>query len=692
MRQRACFACAAAAALVLPGCWSAPFGGASDVPFFTPNAWPSDSDYVLIRADSEGSDVLLLTSQSQEQRNAREDGEVPGSGHSPVYRFDPDALTVERVTDAAWDEATGAVTDCNFFHKRHSNFEVRFSGELQYNDTKMDVAGGTALAVIPAPQNDVVAVLSTSGSASISFFIIGFPATGQRYHQLYSEVDGTPVGPALRIPLDTGTYSTPGCWTADEKYVVYRDDRLGYGRQWKRIAIVRVAEVVDEVFPERVSDVPSFVPAGWGEPVPTVWGDPAMLIRPLSVNGDVLLIAEYDDSAACPLYGPEWCDESARYVYQYDPTDDGFESVPDQTWHDADSIITACAHLLTAARASRFTLVGEGPYRLQLWGSEIPVAGGNVVAIFPAPASDVTAVLSTDGVPVPRGGSSGQHYHQLFSEITGMPFGEPIRIGVSASVRSPEWACWASDERYVVYAHTEFADGAERIELISIAPGYASFKGDCNQDGVSDEVQLADDPSSDCDANGIPDQCQDGFVWFYDDFESEQGWNVGADDDIATAGAWERIEPAGYSLSGDRTPNIGSMCFVAEPIIVEPGSGIHLSGGRTTLLSPTFELSGVADPRIGYWRWHSEWMVPNGDLFTVDISPDDGTTWVNVETLGVTLDDVPEQWVYHEFQVSDFVPPTSQIQLRFVAADVGDPSLVEVAVDDVQILVSECFP
>jgi hypothetical protein len=47
-------------------------------------------------------------------------------------------------------------------------------------------------------------------------------------------------------------------------------------------------------------------------------------------------------------------------------------------------------------------------------------------------------------------------------------------------------------------------------------------------------------------------------------------------------------------------------------------------------------------------------------------------------------------WSRHSFRVSDVLSPTSQMRLRFVASDEGDGSIVEAAVDDLEVLRFGC--
>ena len=170
-------------------------------------------------------------------------------------------------------------------------------------------------------------------------------------------------------------------------------------------------------------------------------------------------------------------------------------------------------------------------------------------------------------------------------------------------------------------------------------------------------------------------------------------WTVGAPDDNATTGIWNRMDPVGTAAQpeDDHTVN-GTMCWVTDGRGGSVGD-YDVDGGKTTLNSPVFDLSDMADPTISYWRWYSNNAggSPNADTFVIDISNNGGTSWVNAETVGPAGSQAGGGWYYHEFKVSDFVTLTSQIKLRFVASDLGSGSIVEAAVDDFRIDDFECI-
>ena len=182
-------------------------------------------------------------------------------------------------------------------------------------------------------------------------------------------------------------------------------------------------------------------------------------------------------------------------------------------------------------------------------------------------------------------------------------------------------------------------------------------------------------------------------VAFDDDMEVNTGWTVGAAGDTATTGVWERGNPIGTAAQpeDDHTPSGTDCWFTGQG---SPGGSLgenDVDGGATTLTSPVLDASS-GDPSVSYWRWYSNDTggASNADVFTVDISNNGGSTWTNVETIGPAGAGTSGGWVYHEFVVSDFVTPTANVQLRFVAEDAGDGSLIEAAVDDLQIFDVDC--
>jgi hypothetical protein len=177
-----------------------------------------------------------------------------------------------------------------------------------------------------------------------------------------------------------------------------------------------------------------------------------------------------------------------------------------------------------------------------------------------------------------------------------------------------------------------------------------------------------------------------------DDFEAAGAWAVGSGLDDATTGIWVRGDPIGTAAQPeDDVTASGTDCWFTGQ--GPPGGGLgdnDVDGGRTTLTSPPIALAG-RDAHIGYWRWYSNdtGSTPGTDVFEVEIS-DDGSSWVDVETVGPSGLQASGGWFRHEFTVSDLVAVAGSVQVRFIASDEGEGSLVEAAIDDFEVFLVEC--
>jgi len=170
---------------------------------------------------------------------------------------------------------------------------------------------------------------------------------------------------------------------------------------------------------------------------------------------------------------------------------------------------------------------------------------------------------------------------------------------------------------------------------------------------------------------------------FFDDVESAGSWTGGVSGDDATTGEWTFGNPIGTAAQPEDDHSVpGSNCWFTGQGSSGGSLGENdIDGGTTTLLSPVLNASGLSEPTISYWRWY----VNSGnsavdDQFVVDIT--NGGSWINVETLSGSQSG---GWKNHVFTVSDFVTPTSTVQLRFRASDLGSGSIVEAAIDDVSM-------
>jgi len=169
-------------------------------------------------------------------------------------------------------------------------------------------------------------------------------------------------------------------------------------------------------------------------------------------------------------------------------------------------------------------------------------------------------------------------------------------------------------------------------------------------------------------------------IHFADDFEVDRGWtveNVSLED-----GPWERAVPAGGGSRGDPPADSdgSGFCFVTDNV----AGNSDVDGGPTRLLSPVLDLAGV-DAWVRYDAWFSN--DDGDDVMRVHVSPDGGTTWVLVRSIGPGGSG---GWTTESFRVADFITPTSQARVRFEVADNPNNSVTEAGLDAVLVTSFDC--
>ena len=177
------------------------------------------------------------------------------------------------------------------------------------------------------------------------------------------------------------------------------------------------------------------------------------------------------------------------------------------------------------------------------------------------------------------------------------------------------------------------------------------------------------------------------------DFEAagNQGWTGGVGGDTATTGQWERGDPIGTAAQpeNDHTSGGGNTdCWFTGQGTQGGSIGENdVDGGLTTLRSPVLDLDGFSGVQVNYWRWddNEKGASPNADTFRVQLSLNGGGSWTTVETVGPSGAETNGGWFQGSFVVDSLGAPTSQVQFQFIAEDAGSGSIVEAAVDDVEV-------
>ena len=178
---------------------------------------------------------------------------------------------------------------------------------------------------------------------------------------------------------------------------------------------------------------------------------------------------------------------------------------------------------------------------------------------------------------------------------------------------------------------------------------------------------------------------------FYDELEADGAWTIGDPSDDATSGIWERVDPIGTDYNGtqvapenDYTADPGTHCFVTgQGQQGGAAGGADVDGGKTTLTSPSFDLTSVAEARVSYFRWYTNnaGNNPNEDEWVVQVSANGGASWVDLERTMAS----DNSWQERSFLISDYVTPSDDVLFRFVATDEINGSLVEAGVDNFEV-------
>jgi len=172
---------------------------------------------------------------------------------------------------------------------------------------------------------------------------------------------------------------------------------------------------------------------------------------------------------------------------------------------------------------------------------------------------------------------------------------------------------------------------------------------------------------------------------FTDDFDNNAGaWIEGVAGDQATTGIWEQSQPIPTNISGNtvqpgtqNTP-LGLFCYVTGASGGAAGDN-DVDGGKTTLQSPTYDLTNYTNPTFEYYRWYSndQGATPGTDFWQVYIS-NDGVNYIPVENTNIA----DHSWRRFVFRVNDYLASTSTFSVRMVAEDATPGSLIEALMDD----------
>lgn len=178
-------------------------------------------------------------------------------------------------------------------------------------------------------------------------------------------------------------------------------------------------------------------------------------------------------------------------------------------------------------------------------------------------------------------------------------------------------------------------------------------------------------------------------IVFKDECDLDLGWTASG---TATDGFWDIGVPVGGGDRGDAPADASGTGSCWQTDNVDGNSDVD--NGNVILTSPLLDASAPGS-MLSYARWfsNSSGAAPGEDTFVTEISDDGGISWDVLEVVGPTGDQVNGGWYVVEFNLDEIAGfnPSSSFRVRFIVEDVLNGSVVEAAIDDVEISSSECL-
>ncbi len=168
-------------------------------------------------------------------------------------------------------------------------------------------------------------------------------------------------------------------------------------------------------------------------------------------------------------------------------------------------------------------------------------------------------------------------------------------------------------------------------------------------------------------------------VSFIDDGETNIGWTVSGN---ATDGQWERAVPANFNRSDPSTDYDGSgQCWLTD----NGESNSDVDGGATIMTSPVFDFANGGVVSYAYWMNDETNTIGAEDYFRVEVSTNGGSTWTTARNYSPS-----NAWRTDSIDIGAEFGNTSQLRIRFAAADNDPGDVLECAVDAINFESFEC--
>jgi len=200
-----------------------------------------------------------------------------------------------------------------------------------------------------------------------------------------------------------------------------------------------------------------------------------------------------------------------------------------------------------------------------------------------------------------------------------------------------------------------------------------------------------------------------GLGWNFETVDTN--WTIGnATGDNATSGKWIQAvpipaywKPSNLSFMSqtdkDHTSGTGKCLVTGNGTSASVNyNTADVDNGRTSVISPLLDLTGMIYPIIEYYRWYSNDLGgansnPRTDMFQVQVRDQNSNIWKSVDATF----QADQSWRRRIFALFDYLPVSKYVYIRFIAADDVFSTLVsngqgniEAAVDD--IMVYDIFP
>lgn len=171
---------------------------------------------------------------------------------------------------------------------------------------------------------------------------------------------------------------------------------------------------------------------------------------------------------------------------------------------------------------------------------------------------------------------------------------------------------------------------------------------------------------------------------FAQTFLGSSGWTSSTTAGL-TGGAWNFGTPLGGGLRGD--PPTDADGSGKAWLTSRAGGDNDVDGGSAILTSARIDLAGIPEPLItfAYWLSCDDAGQPGEDTLNVEISPNDGASWLPAAVLRSGF-----AWRDHTLDVTSLAGTVASVRLRFTIADEPNDSITEAGIDFLRVQSRSC--